>query len=73
MRRPRPELGCSDTERNPLIISEHMVSRLIFEIFTSKIEVRKVTSKGKGKVHSKTGHEGPEGGGGEKGISSTFF
>jgi len=63
MRRPRPELGCSGTERNPHIVSEQMVSRQIFEIVTSRIEVRKVTSKGKGKgkVHCKTGHEGPEG------------
>jgi len=49
MRRPRPELGCSGTERIPHIVSEQMVSRPIFEIVTSRIEARKVTSKGKGK------------------------
>jgi len=61
MRQPWPELGCSGTESNTHIVSEQMVSRPIFEIVTSRIEVRKVTNEGKGNIHPKTGHEGPEG------------
>jgi hypothetical protein len=61
IRRSKPELGCSGTERNPHIVSEQMVSRTNFEIVTSTIEVRSVTSKGNSKVYPKTGHEGPEG------------
>ena len=60
MRRPRPEFGCSGTERNAHTVSEQTVSRPIFEIVTSRIEVRRVSSKCNCRVHPKTSHEASE-------------